>query len=248
MSGTDFPHKEKAESLARQGKIQEALACYDQALRTSPDNDVLLNNKAIALIGLGRYEEALVHSRRAASINPNSADIWTNIGVTLEKLDRLPEAAEALERAIDVNPYDTYARALLGIVYQKTNQEDRAEAQNRKLQELIFPNEYAGFFFGTAAFLLGLLLGGIRGVEGKPVEITIPSQVIILFFFCMICVLYWKSLKKLNEINRNVIVVPYPSPVQGDRSARGMYIVLAIMIIVFTIGILAGSDVWTWMR
>jgi len=72
--------------------------------------------------------------------------------------------------------------------------------------------------------------------------------VIILFFFCIICVLYWKSLTKLNEINRHVIVVPYPSSVEGNRSAGGMYVVLAIMIIVFIIGILAGSDVWNWMH
>jgi tetratricopeptide (TPR) repeat protein len=248
MSSPDFPHQAEAKSLAEQGKIHEALDCYDRALQTHPDNDVLLNSKAIALITLGRYEEALVHCRRAASINPDSADIWTNMGVTLEKLNRLPESAEALERAIDINIYDCYARALLGIVYQKLNQEDRAEAQNRKLQELMFPNEYAGFFFGTAAFLLGLLLGGIRGVPGKPVEISISSQAIILFFFCLICILYWKSLTKLNEINRNVILVPYPAPVQGDRSSLGMYIVLAIMILVFGIGIFAGSDVWSLMR
>jgi tetratricopeptide (TPR) repeat protein len=247
MSGTRFPHHERAKMLAQQGKIEEALTCYDQALLADPENDALYNNKAVALITLGRYEEALAHCRRASSINPDSADTWTNMGVTLEKLDRLTEAAEALERAVAVNPYDTYARALLGIIYQKLNQEDRAEAQNRKLQELVFPNEYAGFFFGTAAFLLGMLLGGIGAVEGRPPEITIPSQIIILFFFCLLCVLYWKSLRKLNEINRNVIVVPYPSPIQGDRSAQGMYIVLTIMILVFFIGILLGSHVWNWM-
>lgn len=248
MSHADFLYKDKAFSLVRQGKIKEALDCFDRALEKSPDNDTILNNKAIALITIGRYEEALVHSRRASVINPGSADVWVNMGVSLEKLDRLPEAAEVLERAVAINPYDAYARALLGIVYQKLNQEDRAEAQNRQLQEIVFPNEYAGFFFGTAAFLLGMLLGGIRGIEGKPVEISITSQAILFFFFCLICVLYWKSLKKLHEINRNVIIVPYPSPVEGDRSSRGMYIVLIIMVVVFLIGILMGSDIWGWLH
>jgi tetratricopeptide (TPR) repeat protein len=248
MPHADFPHKEQAMNLARQGKIKEALDCYDRALAQSPDNDVILNNKAIALITVGRYEEALTLSRRASSINPDSADVWVNMGVALEKLDRLCESAEMLERAVAINPYDAYARALLGIVYQKLDQGDRAEAQNRQLQEIVFPNEYAGFFFGTAAFLLGMLLGGIRGIEGKPFVISISSQAILFFFFFLICVLYWKSLKKLHEINRNVIIVPYPSPVEGDRSSRGMYIVLTIMVVVFGIGILMGSDVWSWVR
>jgi tetratricopeptide (TPR) repeat protein len=248
MSHADFPYSEKALSLAQQGKIAEALDFYDLALEKHPDNDVILNNKAIALITIGRYEEALDHSRRAVVINPDSADIWINLGVALQKLNKLGEAGDALERAVEINPYDAYARALLGIIYQKLNQEDRAKAQNRQLQELIFPNEYAGFYFGTAAFLLGMLIGGIRSVEGRPFEITISSQIIILIFFCLICVLYWKSLRRQQEVNRNVIIVPYLSPVQGDRSTRGMYTVLFLMIVVFAFGAIAGGDIWNWMR
>ena len=248
MPHADFPHKEQAMNLARQGKIKEALDCYDRALAQSPDNDVIINNKAIVLITVGRYEEALAHAKRAASINPDSADVWVNMGVALEKLDRLCESAEMLERAVAINPYDAYARALLGIVYQKLDQGERAEAQNRQLQEIVFPNEYAGFFFGTAAFLLGMLLGGIRGIQGNPTEIILISQAILFFFFCLICALYWKSLKKLHGINRNVIIVPYPAPMEGDRTTRGMYIVLTIMIVVFAIGIVMGSDVWGWLH
>lgn len=248
MTSSAVPPPEVALNLAREGKVHEALECYNHILETSPDNDIILNNKAIALITLGRFEEALTSSKRAASINPGCADIWINMGVALEKLGRLCEAADALERAVTINPYDAYARALLGIIYQKTNQHERAESQNRQLQELMFPNEYAGFFFGTAAFLLGMLLGGIHSVEGRPFEIVIPSQVIILFFFVLICVLYWRSLCRQQEATRHVIIVPYPSPVEGDRSTRGMYGVLLLMIVVFLIGAVAGGDVWNWVR
>lgn len=248
MPHADSPYSEKALSLARQGKIAEALDFYDLALEKSPDNDVILNNKAMALITVGRFEEALTLSRRAAFINPDSADIWINMSVSLQKLDRLSEAGDALEKAVAINPYDAYARALLGIIYQRLNQEDRAKDQNRQLQELIFPNEYAGFFFGTAVFLLGILLGGIRSVDAKPFEISILSQTILLIFFCLICVLYWKSLRKQQEVNRSVIVVSYSPSVVGDQSNCGVYLVLLLMLIVFIIGIITGGDVWNWMR
>ena len=247
MSSQYLPAHEKAQSLARQGRVQEALDCYDQALKTSPDNDMLLNNRAIALITLGRFEEALVTCRKAAAINPNSADIWTNMGVVLERLGKYPESAEALRQATTINPYDCYARALLGTIYQKLDMTEQAEAQNRELQDLIFPNEYAGFFFGTAAFLLGILLGGIQGVEGKAFVITFSSQAIILFLFGILCLVYWRSLQKLNQINRNVIVVPYPATVKGDRSSRGMYIVITVMVGLFLIGMLLGSHIWNWI-
>ena len=56
--------------LAQEGKIHEALACYDRALSANPKNDVILNNKAIVLISLGRYEESLACSQKAITINP----------------------------------------------------------------------------------------------------------------------------------------------------------------------------------
>ncbi|NMB78913.1 MAG: tetratricopeptide repeat protein [Methanomicrobiales archaeon] len=248
MSGSVSRENDEALTLARQGKYLEAIACYDRALAVNPKNDLLLNSKTIALITVGRYEEALLVSAKAASVNPECSDIWINRAVAFEKLGRYPEARESLERATAINPYDPYAYALLGIVYQKMDHEDLAMEQNRKLQELMFPNEYAGFFFGTAAFLLGLLLGGVHSVEGRPFEIVVPAQLIILLFFGIICILYWKSLRQQQEIHRKVIVVPYPAPVPGDRSTRGMYFVLSLMVIVFVLGMLFGSNVWTWMQ
>ena len=150
-------------------------------------------------------------------------DSGINLGVSLEKLDRLPEASEALERAVAISLYNAYARALLGIVYQKMDMGERAEAHNRKLQEIVFPHGYAGVYFATAAFLIGLLVGGIRAVEGKPPEITITSQLIFLVFFCGICKWYWRSLRAWQQINRNVIDMP--EAVTGRRGpARGICI------------------------
>jgi tetratricopeptide (TPR) repeat protein len=240
----DFPQEEKALSLAQQGKVEEALDCYDRALTTNPDNDVILNNKAIALISLGRFEAALRDTKKAADINPEAVDVWINMGVALDKLGRFHEASEALERAVTISPYNAYARALLGIIYQKMDMDDRAEVQNRKLQEIVFPKGYAGLYFAIAAFMLGILLGGVRVVEGKPVEVSIGSQTIIFCFFCVICGLYWRSLRMWQQINRNVIMVPYPSPVREEHATKGMYFVIVAMIAVFIIGVFMGGDVW----
>ena len=247
MSPPDSSYEERAARLAHQGKLGEALDCCDEALRTCPDNDAILNHKAVALICLSRFEEALAAAKRAAAINPASADVWINMGVALEKLDRLQEASEALERAVSISPHHAYARALLGIIYQKMDMSERAEAQNRILQEIVFPKEYAGFFFATAAFLLGMLLGGIRSVEGRPPEISIPSQAIIVVFFCIICWLYWRSLKMMTEINRGVIRAP-PSRARTGRGTNVMYLILAGMVIVFAAGILAGNNIWAWLH
>jgi len=249
MSSPDIPLQERARRLVQQGKTEEALGCFDQALDSDPRNIDLLNSKAAALITLGRFTEALETARKAASAGPRSADCWINMGVSLEKLDRLHEASEALERAVEISPYDAYARALLGIVYQKMDMGDRAEFQNRQLQEIVFPHGYAGFYFATASFLLGLLLGGIRAVAaGKPPEITILSQLILLLFFCGIARLYWRSLRVSQQVSRSGIATPGGGRGRRDAGSRGMYLAMGAMILVFGAGILAGGNVWIWLH
>lgn len=249
MSTPGTPYTEQAQRLVQQGNLREALDCYDRALRNDPANGGIYNAKAVALISLGRFEDALASSRKAVSLSPGSVDCWINLGVALEKLDRLHEASEALEQGVEISPYNAYARALLGIIYQKMDMGDRAEAQNRKLQEIVFPHGYAGVYFAIAAFLLGLLLGGIRSVEGKPPEITISSQLILLVFFLVICRFYWRSLHVWQQISHNLTGIPHmPSSGTHMSGSRSMYIAMGSMVMVFGAGILTGGLFWIWLH
>jgi tetratricopeptide (TPR) repeat protein len=246
MAPFPLSDNDRGQDLARQGKMQEALDYYEEALKASPDNHVVLNKKAIVLISLDKFEESLIYSQRALSINPEAFEAWINAGVALDKLGRHHEASEALEHAVALNPYHAYARALLGMIYQKMDMVDRAELQNRKLQEIVFPKEYAGFYFTLAAFLLGTLLGGIRGVEGKSFEVSFGSQLIIFFFFCTICWLYWRSRRIWQETGRHGMV-PYSLPAKDDMPSSGMNLIIILMIIVFTCGILVGGNVRSFL-
>jgi tetratricopeptide (TPR) repeat protein len=248
MTQQDFPGSEEAFRLAQEGKVHEALACYNRALVSNPRNDVILNNKAIALICLDRYEESLACSQKAIAINPYETDAWINKGIALEKLGRLAEAAEALEQAVAISPYNAYARALLGIVYQKLEMYGKAEAQNRKLQEIVFPREYAGFYFATATFLLGILLGGIMSVEGKPFPVTLGSAGIIILFFGIVCILFVRAQKFQMEVRRDVVTAPCDATGRRGSDKAGMSVALGFLVFVFIIGTISGIGIWQYFR
>ncbi|MDD1684454.1 MAG: tetratricopeptide repeat protein [Methanoregula sp.] len=244
MMPGDFPVLDEAYRLVQEGKLHEAIACYDRALLSNPKNDVILNNKAIALISLGRYEESLECSKKASTINPYDVGVWINKGFALEKLGKYTEAIDALEQAVAINPYNAYARALLGIIYQNLEMNDKAEAQNRKLQELVFPREYAGFYFATASFLLGILLGGIMSVEGKPIPITLGSAGIIILLFGIICILYTRALRLQMEIHRDVVSVASHEAGMRGRSRSDPAVALGFLVFVFFIGTVSGIAIW----
>jgi len=248
MATSDPGGCDEAIQLAQEGKLHEAIVCYDRALTASPHNTKILTNKAIALISLGRYEESLACSQKAIRIDPFDDDVWINKGMALEKLGRYPEAVDALEQAVALNPYNAYARALLGIIYQNMEMNEKAEAQNRKLQELVFPREYAGFYFATATFLLGLLLGGLLSVEGKPLPITLGSEGIIILFFGIICILYVRARRLQIEIRRDVVSTSPGETGQRGRSRSSEAVVLGFLVFIFVIGTVSGIAIWHFFR
>ena len=247
MAEPNLSYNERAHELVQQGKITEALYCYDEALAINPNNDVILTDKAILLIRHEQCEESLIFTKRAISINPEAVEAWVNMGIALDKLGQYQEASETLERAVLLSPYHAYAHAMLGMIYQKRDLNDRAAEQNRILNEIVFPHEYAGFYFALSAFLLGTLLGGVMTVEGITFEVSFASELIIFFCFGLICLLYWRSHRMWHEINRQVIMGPYQLPHKRESYQRNLYLVIIIMIVVFVIGIILGGEVRSYL-
>ena len=248
MSSPDFSQGERPPGPGQQGNRKEIQGGCDKAVRIPSDDVTALNKKAAALISLNRFEEALVQAKKAAEVNPGSADAWINIGVALDKLERPLEASEALESAVSVDPYNAYALALLGIIYQKLDMGVRADAQNRKLQEIVFPRVYAGIYFAIAAFLLGALLGGIRGAEGRPPDVLFISQGVILLLFCGICALYWRSMTMGSKGGRHLPPSECPSSMYPHPGTRGTFTVLFLITGVFVAGIILGSNAWSYLH
>jgi tetratricopeptide (TPR) repeat protein len=245
MPGADFSYTDRVIYLLKQGRALDALNCCDKALALDPRNDTILNNKAVTLISLNRYEEALLHAKKAAEINPRLADTWLNMGVALDKLGREKEAASALRHAILIYPYNPYAHALLGIIYQKMDLPDCAEAQNRKLQELVFPRRYAGLYFALAAFLLGMLLGGIYSVPGKSVGIGIVSEAVLVLLFCVLSLIYLRSEHIWEDGGRSRFSSPAAATGHHAEPAGICLLPVGGLFLVFVLGILTGSFIWT---
>ena len=60
----------KGKKLLEDGKFDEALAFFEQALLQNPNDPDLLNYKGIALRSLGRYDEAIECFNKSLEIDP----------------------------------------------------------------------------------------------------------------------------------------------------------------------------------
>ena len=99
----------KGAALADLEKHEEAIACYDTAIRMDPRNAEVWNSEGVSLEILGRYEQAVKCHDKAIEINPRNADAWSNKGVALMGLKKYKEAVECYDRATEIDPKFTEA-------------------------------------------------------------------------------------------------------------------------------------------
>lgn len=85
-------------------KYQEAVAIYDDSLKTNPQDTISWNNKGAALISINEYQEAIECFDKALKIHPKDAAALHNKGVSLEKLGKHQEAIKYYDQALAQDP------------------------------------------------------------------------------------------------------------------------------------------------
>ena len=94
--------------LRQAGRLQEALACCNQAMAGAPAGDpwaaVLIATSGEVLFDLGRPQDALAAFDQALARNPGIAAAWNNRGLALNQLGRHGEALDSFARAAKLAP------------------------------------------------------------------------------------------------------------------------------------------------
>lgn len=95
-------------------RIDEAIACYENALRSKPQHVEACTNLGNALARAGQPEAALARYDAALAIDPHAGQTHSNRGALLLRLGRVAEAQAALETAVQLVPDHVEARGNLG--------------------------------------------------------------------------------------------------------------------------------------
>jgi len=115
-----------AVTLYNQGRLDEAIIHYREALRIEPGNFKAHVNLGIALSEQGQYDEALEHFNIAVRLDPDSHDAHYNLGLALLLQGRLNEAAVHLKEAIRIKANWPETHNKLASVYLRQGKPDDA--------------------------------------------------------------------------------------------------------------------------
>ncbi len=150
------PHNPRAHNnlgvaLNKQGRTDEAIDHYLQALQIKPDYENAHYNLGIALNEQGRTAEAIDHYLQALRIKPDYEKAHYNLGNPLYKQGRTEEAIEHYLQALRIKP--DYEKAHNNLGYALDKQGRTKEAIEHYLQALRIKPDYVDAHNNLAAAL-----------------------------------------------------------------------------------------------
>jgi tetratricopeptide (TPR) repeat protein len=132
-------------ALAQQGRVDEAIVCYQKGLELEPHNAVVRNKLGMARVQQGRVKEATVHFEEALEIQPNDAATHTNFGNALVRLGEVDRAMAHHRKALEIQKkavgekHPDYATSLsnLAMMYLRAGDYTHAELAGRQAAEIL---------------------------------------------------------------------------------------------------------------
>ncbi|MGD1032034.1 MAG: tetratricopeptide repeat protein [Opitutaceae bacterium] len=144
-------HNNLAVELAKiPGRMPDAIAHYERALRLKPDYAEAHNNLGIALDAVGRTQEAIAQVEEALRLGLDMEEVHTRLGTFYNKVGRLPEAVSEYEAAVRLKPDRAKGHLDLGLVLAAAGQGSRAISEYQIALQLDPHFAEAAFYLGVA--------------------------------------------------------------------------------------------------
>jgi predicted CXXCH cytochrome family protein len=101
--GSDF-YTALADALRASGQCEQALTTYEEALRHSPGEVLIVQKMVLCLASTGQYAKAEKMLRGVLEKVPDDPKLWIQLGLALAKQGRAQEGIAALEKSTVVDP------------------------------------------------------------------------------------------------------------------------------------------------
>ncbi len=119
-------HKERGMAYKQEGRFSEAIAEFEMALESDPDDHFALSHLAHIYLQQDKLEESSRLVDRSLKVNPENPFAHTIKGEIFFKEGNMEEAAAVFEEVLNLKPDDKYAHSKLGVIYRKLGRHDQA--------------------------------------------------------------------------------------------------------------------------
>lgn len=127
---------EKALSLHRAGRLEDAGRLYEQILAADPGNASAWHFVGVVYHQLGNSDAAVAAIKRALELDPRYADASNNLGNVYRECGEFDAALSAYERAVEILPGHADAWNNIGVMRSGRCEYDKAEGAYARAVEI----------------------------------------------------------------------------------------------------------------
>jgi tetratricopeptide (TPR) repeat protein len=149
-------HSRRGIALVGQGRLIEALASFEEAVRLCPEGAGAHNDLGNALRLIGRFDEAHAHFVEAVRLRPGFVEAHLNMGLLFASRQRWEEASACFRQAIRLRPDAEGGHRNLAALLAALGRKDEASAYARQVAQL--RPDRPETYFNLGATLLALRL------------------------------------------------------------------------------------------
>jgi Flp pilus assembly protein TadD len=151
--------------LAAHGRVDEALARYNEAVRLDPGNSDAQFNLGLTLAARNDLDGALVHLNEAVRLVPHSALAQCDLGIVLTEKGDLAGALKHLTESLRFDSRNSAAHNAMGVVLARQGNTAEAEKEFGKAVQWQSDNAEAHANLGFAMAQLGRMDEAVRQWE-----------------------------------------------------------------------------------
>jgi protein O-mannosyl-transferase len=144
------------------GRMDEAIAHLNEAVRLQPAFAEAQQNLGLALVKASRVAEAIPHLGEAARLLPASVPAKSDYGLALAEVGRFDEAIAVLDEAVRIDPANAEAQNNLGSTLARANRIPEALPHMAEAVRLDRNSEQAHVNYALALAQLGRTAEAIR--------------------------------------------------------------------------------------
>ncbi|GAB5497739.1 MAG: tetratricopeptide repeat protein [Pseudohongiellaceae bacterium] len=152
-------------ALKALGRIVEAIASYDHAIRLDPNYSEAFANRGVALQAVNRLNEALDSLNLAIEVDPDNPRAYFNRGNVLREMGELDQAVASFDSALELLPEFPQAYCNRAATLVDLSHYQAALASYRKAVRLkpVYPEVF--FSIGNVLKLMGNVEGALSNYE-----------------------------------------------------------------------------------
>ena len=119
-------HYNAGAELKEEGRLEEAIAEFTEAIRLDPDFALAYSSRGYLYVETGRYDQAIEDLDEAIRLNPKDAIAHLNRGRVYSILGHYDEAIRDFDETIRLNPQDAKAYSNRGFNYERLGEYEKA--------------------------------------------------------------------------------------------------------------------------